>query len=151
MARAKAEPRSEGRVRRNRGATTRRKPNGSNARATMRRAVSHDVADMRAEVDELIASLEERLDRINTLTKRSASNAADGVNELVVNAISGLTSQVADRAKSNANIVTDEVAKFGTKAFQRVVREIDRRPLLTVAIAAGIGFAFAMARRQSEA
>lgn len=117
----------------------------------MQRAVSDDVAAMRAEVDDLVASLEERLDRLNTLTKRGADHAADGINELVVNTIAGLTSQVADRAKSNANTVSDEMARLGTNAIRRVVREIDRRPLLTVAIAAGIGFVFAMARRQSEA
>ena len=43
--------------------------------------------------------------------------------------------------------MSDEVAKLGTNALRRVVSEIDRRPLLTVAIAAGIGFIVAMARR----
>ncbi len=151
MARAQARSRNDGRTRRRNGATARRKPALPNARATMQRAVSDDVADMRAEVDDLILSLQERIDRINALTKRGAGHAADGVSELVVNAISGLTSQVADRAKGNANSVTDEVAKLGTNAMRRVVREIDKRPLLTVAIAAGIGFIFAMARRPSEA
>ncbi len=149
MARAQARSRSES-PRRN-AAPSRRKQTLSSARNTMQRAVSDDVAAMRAEVDDLVASLEERLDRLNTLTKRGADHAADGINELVVNTIAGLTSQVADRAKSNANTVSDEMARLGTNAIRRVVREIDRRPLLTVAIAAGIGFVFAMARRQSEA
>ncbi len=151
MARAQARSRSGGRSRRKNAAASRPKRNISSPRATMERAVSDDVAAMRAEVDDLIQSLEERLDRINALTKRGAGHAADGVSELVVNAISGLTGQVADRAKGNANSMSDQIAELGTNAMKRVVREIDKRPLLTVAIAAGIGFIFAMARRPSEA
>jgi len=147
MAAAQARARSKGRTRRRNGSTARRKSNLSNARTTMQRAVSDDVTAMRAEVDDMIASLEQRIARINSLTKQGAGHAADGMNELVLNAISGLTGQVADRAKDNAKSMSDEVAKLGTNALRRVVTEIDRRPLLTVAIAAGIGFIFAMARR----
>lgn len=147
MAIAQAQARTKGRTRRRNGSTARRKATLSNARRTMQRAVSDDVAAMRAEVDDMIASLEERIGRINALSKQGADHAADGVNELVLNAISGLTGQVADRAKDNAMSMSDEVAKLGTNALRRVVREIDRRPLLTVAIAAGIGFIVAMARR----
>jgi ElaB/YqjD/DUF883 family membrane-anchored ribosome-binding protein len=147
MAVAHAQARTKGRTRRRNGSTARRKATLSNARSTMQRAVSDDVAAMRAEVDDMIASLEERIGRINALTKQGAGHAADGVNELVLNAISGLTGQVADRAKGNARSMSDEVARMGTHALKRVVREIDQRPLLTVAIAAGIGFLVAMARR----
>jgi ElaB/YqjD/DUF883 family membrane-anchored ribosome-binding protein len=147
MASAQAQARTKGRTRRRNGSTARRKATLSNARRTMQRAVSDDAAAMRAEVDDMIASLEERIGRINALTKQGAGHAADGVNELLLNAISGLTGQVADRAKGNAMSMSDEVAKLGTNALRRVVREIDRRPLLTVAIAAGIGFVVAMARR----
>jgi hypothetical protein len=150
MARAQTRPRSETRTPRRNGATRRKRSLSSNARATMQRAVSDDVAAMRAEVDDLIVSLEDRIDRINALTKRGAGHAADGVNDLVLNAIASLTGQVADRAKDNAKSMSDEVAKIGTNALRRVVREIDRRPLLTIALAAGIGFVVAMARRPAE-
>jgi ElaB/YqjD/DUF883 family membrane-anchored ribosome-binding protein len=152
MARAQARSQRQSQARprnasRRNGSGNRRKAPLTNARATMQRAVSGDVAAMRAEVDDMISSLEERIDRINALTKRGAGHAADGVNDLVLNAISGLTGQVANRAKNNANSMSNKVARLGTNALRRVVREIDRRPLLTVAIAAGIGFAVAMARR----
>ena len=155
MARVQAQPKNNARTpRRNASGTRRRKrrvAKRSNGRSTMQRAISGDVAAMRAEVNDMIASLESRISRINELTKNGASHAADGVNDLVVSAISGLTSQVAGRAVDNAKSVSDEVAKYGSHALKRVVREVDRRPLLTVAIAAGIGFAFAMARRASRA
>jgi ElaB/YqjD/DUF883 family membrane-anchored ribosome-binding protein len=147
MAAVQAQARTKVRTRRRNGSTARRKSTLSNARNTIQRAVSDDVAAMRAEVDDMIASLEQRIGRINALTKQGAGHAADGINELVLNAISGLTGQVADRAKGNAMSMSDEVARMGSQALRRVVREIDRRPLLTVAIAAGIGFVVAMARR----
>jgi len=149
MAAAQARARSKNGTRRKNGTSARRKTNLTGARSTMQRAVSEDVNAMRAEVDDMIASLEQRIARINALTKQGAGHAADGMNELVLNAISGLTGQVANRAKDNARSMSDEVAKFGTNALRRAVREIDRRPLLTVAIAAGVGFIVAMARRQS--
>lgn len=162
MARAQAQPKNEDRTSRRNGSGARRRKTRtksrtktrmskrSDGRSTMQRAISGDVAAMRAEVDDLIASLEQRIGRINELTKNGASHAADGVNDLVVSAISGLTSGVAGRAVDNARSVSDEVAKFGTHTLRRVVRQIDKRPLLTVAIAAGIGFAFAMARRAAD-
>lgn len=109
MAAAQAQARTKGRTRRRNGSNARRKSTLSNARGTMQRAVSDDVAAMRAEVDDMIASLEERIGRINELTKQGAGHAADGVNELVLNAISGLTGKVADRAKGNAMTMSDEI------------------------------------------
>lgn len=118
-----------------------------NARHVMGEAVAGDVAAMRAEVADMIASLDERIERLNLLTKRGASHAAAGANDIVLDAISNLTSRVTGSAQSNAQAASDEVARFGHQAIRRVVREIDQRPLLTLAIAAGIGFIAGLARR----
>lgn len=110
-------------------------------------AVGGDVAAMRAELADMIASLDERIERLNSLTKRGAAHAAEGANDIVLGAISDLTGRVTGRAQAGMSSASDEVAKFGTQAIDRVVREIDRRPLLTLAIAAGIGFIAGLARR----
>jgi ElaB/YqjD/DUF883 family membrane-anchored ribosome-binding protein len=110
-------------------------------------AVGGDIAAMRAEVADMIASLDERINRLNRLTKQGAAHAAEGANDIVLNALSGLTSQVTGRAQANVASASDEVARFGNQAIDRVVREIDKRPLLTLAIAAGIGFLAGLARR----
>ena len=128
-------------------ATRRRTSTLSRARNAMQNAVGDDVAAMRAEVDQLIGDLEERIDRLNRLTKRGAEHAAGGANDFVMNAISGLTGSLAGRAESNAKSMSDEVAKMGNQALHRVVTEIDKRPLLTLAIVAGIGFIAGLARR----
>lgn len=119
----------------------------SSARLAMGEAVGGDIAAMRAEVADMIASLDERIERLNRLTKQGAAHAAEGANDIVLNAISGLTSRMTGRAEAGVSAASDEVAKFGSHAIDRVVREIDRRPLLTLAIAAGIGFFAGLARR----
>jgi ElaB/YqjD/DUF883 family membrane-anchored ribosome-binding protein len=131
-------------------ASSRRKrrstPRGTLARArsVMSEAVSPDVADMQAEVRQLMSDLEERIERLNMLTKRGAGHAVDGVNDLVYGALSGVT----DRVRDNARSVSDDAAKIGTQAISQIATQIDKRPLLTLAIAAGIGFIAGLARRQ---
>ncbi len=117
------------------------------ARHIMGAAVANDVAAMRAEVADMIASLDERITRLNQLTKQGASHAAESANDIVLNAISGLTGRATQQAQASVASATDEVARFGTQAVNRFVREIDKRPLLTLAIAAGIGFIAGIARR----
>jgi ElaB/YqjD/DUF883 family membrane-anchored ribosome-binding protein len=129
--------------------TARRRPRGS-ARVSahvMGDAVAGDIAAMRAEVADMIASLDDRITRLNKLTKQGASHAAESANDIVLNAISGLTGRATEQAQAGMASASDEVAKFGTQAVNRFVREIDKRPLLTLAIAAGIGFIAGLARR----
>lgn len=114
------------------------------ARKVMTQAVTPDIADMQAEVRQLMTDLEDRIERLNMLTKRGAGHAVDGVNDLVYGAVSGAT----DRVRDNAQSVTDDVTKMSSQAMRDVAAQIDKRPLLTLAIAAGIGFIAGLARRQ---
>lgn len=125
--------------------TANRHPQG--ASHVMGEAVAGDIAAMRAEVADMIVSLDERIMRLNTLTKQGASHAAESANDIVLNAISGLTGRATAQAQAGVASASDEVAKFGTQAVNRFVREIDKRPLLTLAVAAGIGFIAGLARR----
>ena len=113
----------------------------------MGEAVAGDVAAMRAEVADMIASLDERIERLNRLTKQGAAHAASSANDIVLDALSGLTGRVTGKAQAGVSSASDEVAKFGSQAVNRFVREVDKRPLLTLAIAAGIGFIAGLARR----
>jgi ElaB/YqjD/DUF883 family membrane-anchored ribosome-binding protein len=113
------------------------------ARRVMSNAVSDDVSAMRGEVNQLIGDLEDRLNRLNRLTKSGASHAVDGVNDLMYGAVTSLTDPVRDRARA----VSNDAAKMGHQALRRIGTEIDQHPLLTLAIAAGIGFIAGMARR----
>ena len=113
------------------------------ARRVMSNAMSDDIAAMRGEVNQLIGDLEDRLNRLNRLTKSGASHAVDGVNDLMYGAVTSLTDPVRNKARA----VSNDAAKIGHQALRRIGTEIDQHPLLTLAIAAGIGFIAGMARR----
>jgi ElaB/YqjD/DUF883 family membrane-anchored ribosome-binding protein len=118
----------------------------SRAQKVLGQAVAGDAEDLRAEVGQLVYDLENRLDRLNALTKRGASHAVDGVNTLAYGAVSGLT----DRVRKGAQDISDDAAKLGNGAIGRVVREIEARPLLTLAIAVGLGLAAGFLRRDEQ-
>jgi ElaB/YqjD/DUF883 family membrane-anchored ribosome-binding protein len=118
----------------------------SRAQKVLGRAVASDADDLRAEVGELVNDLENRLDRLNALTKRGASHAVDGVNTLAFNAVSGVT----DRVRKGAREVSDDAARMGNSALGRVVQEIEARPLLTLAVAVGLGLAAGFMRRDER-
>ena len=131
-------------TRRNGSAQRRRKT--PSARGIMKDAIADDVAAMRAEIDDMIASLQAKIDRLNEISKQGVSHAAGGASDVMVNAISGLTGQMTGRMQDTAKSASDDVAKFGNQALKRIVSEIDQRPFLTLAIAAGIGFIAGLVR-----
>ena len=133
--------------RRNGSSPRRRKTARKRPQAIMQAAIGDDVAAMRAEVADMIATLEAKIERLNQITKQGAGHAAQGANDIVMSALSGLTSQMTGRVQDSAQSASDEVAKFGNQALKRIVSEIDHRPFLTLAIAAGIGFIAGLVRR----
>lgn len=118
----------------------------SRAQKVLGRSVAGDADDLRAEVGQLVSDLETRLDRLNALTKRGASHAVDGVNSLAIGAVTGLT----DRVRKGAQGVSDDAAKIGNGALGRVMHEIEARPLLTLAVALGLGIAAGFLRRDER-
>lgn len=111
-----------------------------------------------AAIEELVTDLEKRLRRIarNAPRHQSAAGdvsdfAADTLDRLM-NRIRGTVSSFADTARDTAagvsQSVADEAARIGSDALKKLSDEIEHRPLLMVAIAAGIGFILG---RRSEA
>ena len=88
--------------------------------------------------------IEARDGRLNALAKRSAKGAAEDASEFVSDAVSDAT----DRMRNGAHSVSDEAARMSGDAIKRIEEEIGQRPLLTLAIAAGIGFLAGMAGRR---
>jgi ElaB/YqjD/DUF883 family membrane-anchored ribosome-binding protein len=109
------------------------------------RTASDDMADIEREISQLMRDIESRLGRLNTLTQRGASNAASDAGDFV----SDTLSDSAERLRNGAHALTDEAAKLGNDALRRVEDEVGQRPLLTLAIAAGIGFLAGMAGRRN--
>jgi ElaB/YqjD/DUF883 family membrane-anchored ribosome-binding protein len=103
-----------------------------------------DIAEIEREIAQLMRDLETRVGRLNTLTRRGASNVASEAGDF----LSETMSQTAERLRNGAHAVTDEAARYGSDALRRIEDEVEQRPLLTLAIAAGIGFLAGMAGRR---
>lgn len=133
----------------------------ANGAATRRRRTAARTRSRNVEIGELermIRSLEERiLNLTSAQTIRSTvSGATDQVNQAVTRAsghmgdvAADMLTDVADRLRGGVTAVTG-VAKVGTQAVQRVGSELERRPMMTVAIALGLGFLAGLAGRRSE-
>jgi len=102
--------------------------------------VSEDILNIEREIGELMSDIESRFSKLQNLAKRSAQQAADGA--------TGFVSDTAESVKNGAHAVSDEAARMGGDAIRRIEDEVGQRPLLTLAIAAGIGFLAGIAGRR---
>ena len=109
------------------------------------KSASSDISEIEREIAQLMQDLETRVGRLNTLTRRGASHAASEASDFV----SETLSETAERLRSGAQTATDEAARMGNDALRRIEDEVGHRPLLTLAIAAGIGFLAGMAGRRN--
>lgn len=112
---------------------------------------SDDVVKIEREIAQLMQDLETRVGRLNTLTKRGATNAANGAASAASDAsdfISETLSDTLERLRNGAHSAGDEASRLGTDALKRIEDEVEQRPLLTLAIAAGIGFLAGVAGRR---
>ena len=108
------------------------------------RALAVDTSD----IERRLHAIEKRLEKIGGHASANASQAVDRVSEAL--------SELIDKLRGGARSMTDEAAKFGTDAakaghvaLHRVVDQVGRRPLVVLAIAAGIGILLGLSRRRS--
>jgi ElaB/YqjD/DUF883 family membrane-anchored ribosome-binding protein len=99
------------------------------------RTTSPNVGDIARRV----ASLEERLKRAG---KREPVVEQDSVGEAVAAALSGIAERFRGGASSIGEETTNlgnEAIKLGSDAWRRVAKEVEHRPLVTLAVAVGVG------------
>jgi ElaB/YqjD/DUF883 family membrane-anchored ribosome-binding protein len=106
--------------------------------------INDDVVEFERELSGLLREIESRVGRLNTLTRRSASGVASQASDYVSESFA----ETMERMRNGVQAATDEAARLGGDALQKVEDEVERRPLMTVAIAAGIGFLAGMASRR---
>jgi ElaB/YqjD/DUF883 family membrane-anchored ribosome-binding protein len=109
-----------------------------------------------ADVERRMHRLEQRLDRLGSVASRtavsgvaSAAQATDRMGDAVLSALSDLVDRFRGGARNVGGEATrfgqeaarfgHEATKLGGEALRRVSTEIERRPLVTVAIAVGVG------------
>ena len=112
------------------------------------RAMSADLA----EIERRLRALEKRLERAGSRTASGAVQAADRMGDAIASALSDMSDRFRDGSRSVgggalklSNDAAKEAAKLGSDALQRLADEVDRRPLTTLAIAAGVGLIVGLA------
>jgi ElaB/YqjD/DUF883 family membrane-anchored ribosome-binding protein len=106
--------------------------------------VAEDIANIEREIGQLMHDIETRVGKLNALARRSAKAAAGDATDFVSDAMA----DAADRTRNGAGAMSDEAAGLAGDAMRRIEDEVGQRPLLTLAIAAGIGFLAGMAGRR---
>ncbi len=112
------------------------------------RAAKSVAADEVAAIKNLVGDLEKRLHRLSGKAKREASKASDDVGDFVGDALDRLTNRMRENAIGASRSVAYEANRFGNKAFQKMADEIENRPLVMLAIAAGVGFLAGLTNRR---
>ena len=117
--------------------------------------ISEDLEELQREIGKLMEDLETRVGRLNEITRRGMKDAAAGASEYVAEKAAGAGEYVSEkiaeageRVRGSAHAVSDEAVRMGGDAIRRIEDEVGQRPLLTLAIAAGIGFLAGMANRR---
>ena len=97
------------------------------------------------EIEQHLRSMEKRLERAGVRTSASAVDAVDAVGD-VGETVAAVLSRIADRFRGGANSMGDEAAKIGSEAaklgsdsLRRLSKEVGHRPLVTLAVAVGVG------------
>jgi ElaB/YqjD/DUF883 family membrane-anchored ribosome-binding protein len=115
------------------------------------RALSAEIG----EIEQRLRALERQLERVGGRSAASAAQAADRVGEGIASALNGM----AERLRGGANSMRDEAAKIGSEAaklgndaLRRLSNEVEHRPLVTLAVAVGVGILVGLAshRRPSR-
>jgi len=118
-----------------------------------------------AEVERRMQHLERRLDRLGSIASRSAAHGVAGAvqaSERVSDALVSALSDLVDRFRGGARSFGGEAARFGQDAtrlgyeasklggaaLRRVSTEVERRPLMMIAVAVGVGLVIGWAGRR---
>lgn len=112
------------------------------------RTAKSATAEEIAAIEDLIGDLEKRLRRLSNGAGREFSGASGDISEFVNEALQRIMSRVRDSATEAGQSLADEATKIGAGAFHKLTDEIEHRPLLMLAAAAGIGFLAGLANRR---
>lgn len=112
------------------------------------RAAKSAAAEEIAAIEDLMSELEKRLRRLSGTARRETAGASNDVREFVGEALDRIMGRVRDSAATATSSAADEAARIGADAFKRLADEAEHRPLIMLAIAAGVGFLAGLADRR---
>jgi ElaB/YqjD/DUF883 family membrane-anchored ribosome-binding protein len=102
-----------------------------------------------SEIEQLLRQLEMRVGRVTNIGTRAAANGANQLLDTISNALSDAGERFRDRFRGGTGSVARDATKFGQDALQRIAQEVEHRPLLTLAVAIGVGYLAGMASRRN--
>ncbi|HVY58107.1 MAG TPA: hypothetical protein VHA77_09690 [Xanthobacteraceae bacterium] len=125
-------------------------------RSSNGREVSEDLA----EIERLMRDLEGRIVHLTQTTARASAEGASNLASQAGEAVTDALGNMIERLRDGARTMSDETARYarsfgdgpgklGAQALHRVSEEVENRPLLLIAIAAGLGFLAGFAGRRS--
>jgi ElaB/YqjD/DUF883 family membrane-anchored ribosome-binding protein len=97
----------------------------------------------RAEIERLLREFEARLMRMTGLATSAPAMAmrrADGIGDMIATALGQMAERVGGRARDvDVGQLGDDARRLGNAALRKLTREVEQRPLLTLAVAVGVG------------
>ena len=109
-----------------------------------------DFAPSVAAIQKHLGAVEKELERVGRMAGRQTSAAAATASDQIGDAISTILNEMVDRFRKGGQAAGDQAgrlsnqaldlgAKYGSDALARVASHAEKRPLLTVGVALGIG------------
>jgi ElaB/YqjD/DUF883 family membrane-anchored ribosome-binding protein len=109
-----------------------------------------DFAPSVAAIQKHLGAVEKELERVGRMAGRQTSAAAATASDQIGDAISAILNEMVDRFRKGGQAAGDQAgrlsnqaldlgAKYGSDALARVASQAEKRPLLTVGVALGIG------------
>lgn len=103
-----------------------------------------------------LRSLENEVQRVGKRAGRSASAGMSSAGDQIGDAIASAVTEIVERFRSGRRLAGDEAVRFGNEAarfgakvgndaLERVASEVEHRPLITLAVAIGVGILIGMA------
>ena len=102
------------------------------------------------DIERRLMSLEHQLGRVGSRAAAGASHASNGLGDTIASVLSHMAGRFSGGRSMSDEAVKfgNEATKFGNDALRRLSQEVGHRPLVTLAIAIGVGIlAGAMSRR----
>jgi ElaB/YqjD/DUF883 family membrane-anchored ribosome-binding protein len=100
--------------------------------------------------------LEDQIEKLGRSAGRRASANVSAAGDHIGDAIAAAVTEIVERFRSGRRVAGDEAVRFGNEAakfgakvgndaLQRVASEVEHRPLVTLAVAIGVGILIGMA------
>ena len=102
-------------------------------------------------VEGLMHDLEARLRRLNDKAKTETTAGADDIGDFVSQTLARIATQVRDTAGDATERLAEEATEAGSDIIKKIWREMERRPMTTLALAAAAGYLLGLIGRQDDA